>query len=181
MPKNLHSEHLHSSEKGAFWKQQKSPPGVLKRLYVYSSIIILLIFGAAKTIDVINGSQAINALDPVFGVPFGRLMLAAAISEISVALICINVKEDTGILYILTIASILASYRFTLWLLDWTQPCSCMGSLTDGLDISTDVANRISIGVLSYFIVLGYCIILFHSSERKKLPQGALIVTTSKN
>jgi hypothetical protein len=142
--------------------------GRLRRFYVYSSIAILLLMGAAKIVDVLNGPRALLSTDPLFGIGYGRLMLIAAVIEIGVALACLRIKEENRVVCILVLASALAAYRLGLWMVDWQQPCSCMGRLSDGLNISPETAGRISLVILAYFLVFGYINIIITNITRRR-------------
>ena len=142
--------------------------GSLRRFYVYSSILILLLMGVAKIIDVINGPRALLSADPLFGIAYGRLMLVAAAAEIGVALACFRMREENRVICILVLGSALAAYRLGLWMVDWQQPCSCMGRLSDGLNISPETAGRISLGILAYFLVFGYMNIIIKTLNRRR-------------
>jgi hypothetical protein len=48
------------------------------------------------------------------------------------------------VVVLLTLASVLFAYRLGLWVINWRQPCQCLGALTGGLGISVAPADLIA-------------------------------------
>ena len=142
--------------------------------YVYSAALILLVVGIAKIFSVF-GATKFQVSDPVFGVPFGDLLLSVGIMEVALALYILKNPKSTFSLGSLTIfASLLATYRVCLWWTGWQLPCGCLGSLTHVLNLSPQKVDSLTKILLVYLIVPGYWFFVFQPypmPERQKRTQ----------
>jgi hypothetical protein len=130
----------------------------MRKIYIHSSAGVLALLATGKIINVIEGPRSLLEKDPLFGLPYGRLLLLAAILELAAALLCwIKIKSEAlCVTVLLTLASMLFAYRLGLWAVNWKQPCSCLGALTGGLGISVATADLVSKTILFGLIGGGY-------------------------
>lgn len=130
----------------------------MRKIYIHFSAVILTLLAIGKIVNVVEGPRALLEKDPLSGLPYGRLLLFAAVLELSVALFCwIKIRsEELCVTVLLTLASMLFVYRLGLWAVNWRQPCSCLGALTGGLGISVTTADLISKIILLSLMAGGY-------------------------
>ncbi len=126
----------------------------LSRGFIVSAVVILAVTGVAKVLSSLGQVKALDQIDPVFGVPLRALIALTGIAEIFLAGHCFRsprVRLSTGLLA--WFFSLLLVYRISLLALGWRQPCSCLGNLTEVLDLSPDTADLIMKWVLAYLLV----------------------------
>jgi len=71
---------------------------IFPRLLIFSFGAILAITGIAKIWSGFGNSKFLAVVDPVIGIKFGQLMLAVAMVEVSIALVCFFSKRQTMVL-----------------------------------------------------------------------------------
>ncbi len=100
-------------------------------------------------------------------------MLGIGVAEIVIALICFFSKRQTLALGLVAwISTSFVVYRLGLWWMDWHRPCSCLGNLTDALQISPQVADNIMKVVLVYLLVGSYGLLLLEWQQGRKAVVG---------
>ncbi len=139
------------------------------RFYLGSAGVILLITGTAKLFSAFGDAGLLAIRDPVLGIPFGRLMLLAAIAELAIGLVCLFWRRPVFAYTLLVwFSTNVVLYRLGLWLSGWTKPCSCLGNLTDALHIPPQTADTAMKIILAYLFV-GSCLNLFGFGRRRTL------------
>lgn len=88
--------------------------------------------------------------------------MIAATLEIGVAAICFFRPAVDGLLSVAGLSILLATYRITKWLFGVGEPCSCLGNLTDALNISPQLADNIMKGVLAFMFVGSVSLLILH-------------------
>ncbi len=123
--------------------------------------------GLAKLYEISGGHEILLIPDPIFGIPYKKLLGIAAIFEIGVAISCLSLKlcNNTKAICLIVLGNTLAAYRAGLWAVGWDIPCSCMGGLADGLGLSLESASRISLGVIIYLITGGYLTLFIKNQD----------------
>jgi len=135
--------------------------GKLRRAFLISSGAFLLIMGGGKIYLLFDSSRALNALDPVFDLPFRFLSVSVGILEVIVACFCYFGRGlRLGLSIVAWLATNLAVYRLLMLASGWKAPCPCLGSLTGKLPISTRTASTISGLVLAYLLVGSYALLV---------------------
>jgi hypothetical protein len=125
----------------------------LKRKFILSCILILLVTGTAKIWSAFGQAKILELSDPVFGVRFGHLFLSVGLLEIAAAMFCFFVvREVTGLVIIIWLGSCFLVYRAALHWVGWGSHCPCLGTLSDALKISPHVADLIMVVLLSYMV-----------------------------
>jgi hypothetical protein len=118
---------------------------------------LLSALGISKIYDSFGEAQALGAIDPIIGVQFRHLIFVLGVIESFIAVACFIIRRDNIVLILIAWISIaIAVYRTGLWLINWQQPCHCMGTLTDALHISPELADNIMKGVLAYLLIGSY-------------------------
>ncbi len=64
--------------------------------------------------------------------------------------------ESTKLYLIAWLSSVLAAYRFGLWLIDFRGPCACLGSTIDWLQLNPRIADAIAKILLWYMLIFSY-------------------------
>jgi hypothetical protein len=86
--------------------------------------------GLAKAFSAIGSAHALDAADPLIGIPFRQLLLLVALVELFVAFFCLFTdKRQFSLLAVAWLSTNFLVYRLGLWLIGWHHPCACMGSL----------------------------------------------------
>lgn len=130
--------------------------------FVRSAGAVLAITGVAKVWSGSGDSKFLAVTDPIVGIKFGELILAVGVAEIVIAMVCFLSKRQTLALGLVAwLATNFTAYRLGLWWMDWHRPCSCLGSLTDALHISPQVADNIMKVVLAYLLIGSYGLLLW--------------------
>ena len=131
--------------------------------------ILLIVPGAAKFWSALGDASVLLTRDPVLGLAFRDLFLAIGVVEMSIGGLCYFPKKcHLSLILVAWIGANFSIYRMCLFWLGWTKPCSCLGTLTDALHISTQFADNVMKGVLA-FLLLGSWGLLFAkwSQERR--------------
>lgn len=116
----------------------------------------LLAAGAAKLYAAWIGTATIFAHeDPILGVPNRSLFYVVGGAEIVVAVGTLTARRAAhALLLIAVFSSSLVLYRIGLWWLDYNQPCSCLGTITEALGIAPRDADNM-LKLLLAFLALG--------------------------
>jgi hypothetical protein len=142
-------------------------PG-LHRWFIVSAALILVVTGLAKLLSTGGDGTILRVADPVFGLPFRRLMQLAGGAEIMVAFYCFFGRSTSlSTLLVVWLASGFLLYRIANWMIGWERPCGCLGNLTDALGISSLTAEWISLALLGYLIGGGYGVLLQQLGQLK--------------
>ena len=143
------------------------------RWFSRSAGVALAVTGVAKAWSAIGPAHALDAHDPLIGVPFRQLMLLVGLAELLIAFFCLLTdRRQFSLVAVAWISTNFLVYRLGLWLIGWHRPCGCMGNLTDLLNISPRVADNIMKGVLAYLLIGSYGILLWQRRQRHVPPPG---------
>lgn len=139
------------------------------RIFIYSAIAILFVSAIGKFISSGSNVAILDVRDPLFLLPFRYMLRIAGGLELAAAFICLNAKKRTTQAAALAwLSTNFLLYRIGLWLVHYDKPCSCMGSLADGLHISAATADRIMRIVLAYLSIGSYAALLFLNKRRQR-------------
>jgi hypothetical protein len=135
----------------------------MARCFVFVSGLLLVVAAAAKIVSSFGITKALLTVDPVFGLSFSSLFRFVGSIELSLALICLFGRDilRMQLIFIGWLASALVIYRVGLQWGGYTTPCPCLGTLTDVLHISSQLADNIMKGVLAYLLIGSYGILLW--------------------
>lgn len=125
---------------------------------------ILILVAAAKSFSYGGNVPYLDAHDPIFELPFRRLLLAAGFVEGAVGLLCL-VIQGTAIRAwsVLWLASMLAMYRIGLVWVGYLRPCLCLGTLTDRLHLDPVLTERALIGLVAVMFI--GCVIVLYAEQ----------------
>jgi len=143
----------------------------LKRCFVLSAGAALAATGLGKEFSAIGPARALDAADPLLGIPFRHLvlLLLVGLGELFIAFFCLFIgKKQLGLLAVAWMSTNFVVYRFGLWFMDWHHPCACMGSLAGVLHLSDQTADNIMKVILAYLLVGSYGILLWELRQRAK-------------
>ncbi|MGO8931111.1 MAG: MauE/DoxX family redox-associated membrane protein [Limisphaerales bacterium] len=145
----------------------------MQKLLVRSAGVILGITGLAKSFSAIGTARALNAADPLIGIPFRQLFLLVGLVELLIAFFCLFTdKRRLSLLAVTWISTNFLVYRVGLWFIGWHRPCGCMGSLTDMLHLSPQAADNIMKGVLAYLLVGSYAMLLSQWGRERRVQSA---------
>lgn len=150
--------------------------GTAPARFVFSAAAILAVTGVAKLWSGLGHTKILATVDPITGVPFGQLLLAVGVAELLIVGVCLIAKSQTLKLGLIAcLATDFVVYRLGLWWIGWKQPCGCMGSLTDALHISPQMADNIMKGILAYLLIGSYGLLIWQwRSSKAKMEGGGL-------
>jgi hypothetical protein len=101
-------------------------------------------------------------------------MLLVGLLELFVAIVCCwcscsacNIKFAAFLTAWL--ATIFLGYRLCLWRMHWNRPCSCLGSFTDAIHVSPQVADNVMKSLLAYLFIGSYGILFYQWLRNRKL------------
>lgn len=145
----------------------------IARFFLYSAGAILLFTAMAKFISSAGHGAILRMSDPLIGIPFRDILLLAASVEAVTAVICLlNNRIGLSAGLVAWLSTCLAAYRFSLWQIGWHKPCSCLGNLTDALQISPRLADNIMKGVLIYLLIGSYYTSLWLWRRKSQIPSA---------
>ena len=124
--------------------------------------MILLLTSAAKLISSFGHGTILQTRDPLTGLQFQNLFRVVGGIEVIVAFVCIVSKRTwlpSGL--VAWLATSFLAYRIGLLAVGYHRPCSCMGNLTDALQIPPQTADTAMKIILAYLLIGSYGI-LFH-------------------
>lgn len=132
-------------------------------IFRYSAAALLVTSAVGKFIATGSDVAIFDLRDPLFHLPFRYLLWLAASLELIVVFVCLSSKlrNLTQAIAIAWLGTDLLLYRIGLWLIDYQRPCSCMGSLAEGLHISSNTADGIMKTVLAYLLIGSYASLWF--------------------
>lgn len=141
---------------------QGSRGAVALKWFSFSAAVILAMTGLAKVWAALGEVKALATADPVVGVSFRHLMMAVGIAELAIAYVCLCTTAYRLTAWLVAwLATNFLVYRIGLWWMGWKKPCSCLGNLTDALNISPTVADNIMKVVLAYLLIGSYGLLIW--------------------
>lgn len=134
----------------------------LSNWFIASVVVILIVSGFAKMLSHFSSTKLLATPDPITGLSFGNLMLAAGVVEVVIAGVCLGNKSRLlSLALIAWLATSLVIYRLGLWWMGWKKPCNCLGNLTDALQISPQTADMGMKITLMYMLIGSYTALFF--------------------
>ncbi len=147
---------------------------VFQKWFRLSVLGILTFTGGAKILSAFGSARILNYADPILGFSFGHLMLGVGILELSVAGLCLfNKSSQLATILVACLATNFLLYRLGLWWLGWHRPCSCLGNLTDALNIPPQTADMAMKIILAYLLIGSYATLFWLWWQRKHLAMAA--------
>jgi len=128
------------------------------RWFCLSAGLILLLTGLAKVLSTLGINRMLEVADPVFGLKFRHLFMAVGLLELGAVFLILltDLRPRLKLLLIAWLSTNFVIYRLGLWLMDWHQPCNCLGTLTDFLRLSPTAADWMLKAGLAYMLVGSY-------------------------
>lgn len=145
----------------------------LKRIFFLSSGGILFFTAVAKLTSAMGHGSILGSNDPVTGLTFHNLFLIVAGIEAAVGYVCFFCKQlwlKAGL--VAWLATNLAIYRFSLWEVGWRKPCACLGTLTDAIHVSPQLADGFMKVVVAYLLIGSFGILIHRWWTKRKLSIG---------
>lgn len=145
--------------------------------FCLSAALILLLTGLAKVLSTLGISRMLDVADPVFGLKFRHLFMVAGLLELGAAFLILltDLRHRLELLLIAWLSTNFVIYRAGLWLMDWHQPCNCLGTLTDALRISPTMADHIMKRLLAYLVLGSYGLLWHGRSDRDAVKIEGLL------
>jgi hypothetical protein len=152
------------------------------KCFLLGSGAVLTITGLAKIWSALGNSKFLSVADPIIGIKFDHLMIAAGLIELCIALfLLVSKKEMLSVCLVAWMSTAFLAYRFGLLYMGWHRPCSCLGNLTDSLHISPELADNIMKGILAYLLIGSYGILVHTWWNKRKLAVGKLKLGIEKS
>jgi hypothetical protein len=136
--------------------------------FVFSAGALLIFTGFAKILSAFGSAELLVVKDPLVGIPFRYLLIAAGVLETVIGCICFfSNNKWLAAFFIACLATNFLIYRFSLWCINWYSPCHCLGNLTDAIHVSPQIADNVMKVVLAYLLVGSYATLLWLWQQRK--------------
>jgi hypothetical protein len=130
--------------------------------FVVSAGVLLAATALGKAFSSIGPVRALDAPEPLTGIPFRQLLLLVGLAELLIAFFCLLTdKRRLSLAAIAWLSTNFLVYRLGLWFIGWHHPCACMGSLAGMLHLSDQAADNIMKLVLAYLQIGSYGILLW--------------------
>src|SRR5688500_7735528 len=95
-----------------------------ERLFMNFTAGVLVLTGLAKLSTGGADNQLLAAADPIIGLPFRYLLLAAGLLELGVGVACAFKRHAHFAIFLVAwFATLLLVYRVALWSVGWKAPC----------------------------------------------------------
>lgn len=144
------------------------------RTFIISAGVVLSITGIAKIWSGLGQARILVIPDPLTGIELGHLLSLAGMIEVAIALVCFfNKRQLLSVMLVAWLATIFVVYRFGLLWVGWQRPCSCLGNLTDALQISPQKADTAMKIILTYLLIGSYGTLLWLWRQKKRNPTAA--------
>jgi len=130
----------------------------IARLFVRSAGCLLILTGSAKIISSTGSAPVLGLPDPVFQIPFRYEFVIVGLLELAVAAVCMLDRSLLlrQILLLTWISSAFLFYRLCVEFIGYTEPCRCLGTLTDSLHLLPQTGKRLLTGMLAYILCGSY-------------------------
>jgi len=152
---------------------------LVKKSFVLSAGVLLLLTGIAKLISITGSARILDTSDPVFTILNARqMLLIASVLEIAIGTLALLSRAaiQTRLLWISWLASLFGLYRVGLWLVDHKMPCKCLGGALDWAGLSDPALRNLSLGLFVYLLAGGY-ILFFIGFFREREIGGVKAAT----
>jgi hypothetical protein len=148
-------------------------PGLVPRWFCLSAGLILLLTGLAKVLSTLSISRMLDVADPVFGLKFRHLFMGVGLLELGAAFLILltDLRPRLKLLLIAWLSTNFVIYRAGLWLMDWRQPCNCLGTLTDFLHLSPTAADWLMKAALAYMLFGAFAFLLRDFTSERVLAR----------
>jgi hypothetical protein len=134
----------------------------LARRYLDSAGVILFVTGVAKLVSSGGATRALQAIDPMFGLPFATVFFGAGLLELVVSHYTLKWTEILPrAMLVAWISTCFLVYRIGLFWMGWHKPCGCLGTFTEALHLSPAAADTLMKFVLAYLLIGSYACLLF--------------------
>jgi hypothetical protein len=151
---------------------------------INTAAFLLLAVGLAKALSGQSNEKVFSLVDPIVGIPLGRVILIVSIVEVLVAIFCFSRHVPTKIkLSVLAGISLgFLGYRLGLWFIEWKHLCNCMGSLAGALHITDVTADNIMKCIPAYLLLGSFGLLLIRRqrivyTSTQNLPAAAGVET----
>ncbi len=143
------------------------------RRFIISAGVVLSMTGIAKIWSGLGQARILVVPDPLIGIEFGHLLFLVGAAEVVIALACFFSKRQLlSIASVAWLATSFVVYRLGLLWMGWQRPCSCLGNLTDALNISPQKADTAMKIILVYLLIGSYGILFHQWWKNRKLAVG---------
>ena len=141
----------------------------LRKSFIYSAGIILLITGMAKLISSAGAARLLQYPDPILLISFRHLFWIVGCIELVVAFVCLRGgRELLQVGLLACFSSVLLVYRLGLLWLGYQKPCPCLGNLTGVLHLSPESADRAMKLILGYLLLGSYSALFWLCTQARK-------------
>lgn len=149
------------------------------RFYIISIGVLLIVVSVAKFWSAFGTARILAREDPVFGISYRVVMIAAAVVELAIGSICLSrLRLLLSATLIAWFSTTVLLYRVGAYLLGDTAPCRCLGNLSDALHLSPSTADIIARIVLAYCLVGSWALLAKNWRRQRQFKQSAQLKPT---
>ena len=144
------------------------------RAFVRISALLLLATGAAKLVSSAGAAPVLDHLDPLFSISFRNVFRIVGVLEVLIAAVCFFspwLRLQVALICWLSTSFVL--YRISLHWLGHYKACSCLGTLTEALNITPETADFFMKCILAFLAIGSYAAMFWLASRKEPAPPGA--------
>jgi hypothetical protein len=128
--------------------------------FLVTAALVLVVTGLAKVLSAMGHGRILMLPDPVFGISYRHLLLLVGLVEFCIACFVFRARRrNLALLAVAWMATGFLLYRVGLSYIGGPQPCHCLGTLTDILNIPPHRADNLMKGVLAFLLIASYGIL----------------------
>lgn len=131
----------------------------LVKVYLTSVAALLVSTAVGKLVMALGKAGTLDLASPLFGFLSNReLICLAAGLELAVAVLLLFGRSGPrlSVWAVACLATAFLGYRCLLWVTGFHGYCQCLGNMTDGLGLAPGQAEGIAWGILLFFLVGSY-------------------------
>jgi len=139
--------------------------------------VLIGVAAVGKVASALGNAHVLQYLDPIFGITFRQVFLLVGTLELGIAAICFFGRRLAfQAVVVAWLATAFLTYRLGLLWVGYKKPCSCLGNLTDALNISPQTADTVMKIILGYLLIFSYATLLFLWLQSKRQVCGSTVL-----
>jgi len=139
------------------------------KYFIRVSGALLMVTAVAKLLSANGNAGILQETDPILFVTFQHLFWFVGTLELVVAAVCIfsnRISLQSGL--IAWLATLFVVYRVGLIWVGYREPCHCLGTLTQALNILPQTADTAMKVILAYLLIGSYAALFWLWRQKRK-------------
>jgi hypothetical protein len=136
------------------------------RVFNCTAGTVLLLTALAKLVSSAGHAKVLILHDPIFPISFRYELMVVGAIELVVASICLfNRRTLLPTFLVAYLATLFALYRIGLLWMGYRKPCPCMGTITDLIHLSPEMADTTMKIILACLLACSYTVLFWSWRE----------------